>query len=185
MILACQLTQKNNWTVIIDEAYHQFSETDYSSVIKEFPNVICLRTLSKAFGLAGVRLGYALGDPETIKHVQKAIPPFSVSVVQLATAEVVLRDGRQVVEDYIQEVKRERERIFTELDAAGIAYHVSSTNFFLLPCKDPEQLYNAVLADGLLIRRQDHLVEGCLRISIGKPEENTEMLSIIKQHYVH
>lgn len=180
-----EAAQKNSWTVIIDEAYHQFSETDYSKVIKDFPNVICLRTLSKAFGLAGVRLGYALGNPDMIQHVQKAVPPFSVSVVQLATAEVVLREGKQVVEDYIQEVKRERARIFTELDAANITYHSSSTNFFLLPCKDPASLYEAVLVDGLLIRRQDHLVDSCLRISIGKPEENTEMLSIIQKHYQH
>ncbi len=178
-----KVAQQNDWTVIIDEAYHQFSDTDYSKLIKDFPNMICLRTLSKAFGLAGVRLGYALGNPDYIKHVQKAIPPFSVSVVQLAIAEVVLGDGRQVVEDYIQEVRSERERIFAALDAANIAYHPSATNFFLLPCKDPEKLYNAVLADGLLIRRQDHLVESCLRISIGKPEENTEMLKIILKHY--
>lgn len=178
-----QAAQKNSWTVIIDEAYHQFSETDYSTVIKDFPNVICLRTLSKAFGLAGVRLGYALGNPEMIANVQKAIPPFSVSVLQLATAEVMLSEGKQVVENYIQEVKTERARIFAELATAGIAYHKSSTNFFLLPCNDPATLYNAVLADGLLIRRQDHLVEGCLRISIGKPEENTDMLTILKKHY--
>jgi len=93
--------------------------------------------------------------------------------------------SKEVVEDYIQEVKRERARIFTELDAANISYHNSSTNFFLLPCKNPASLYEAVLADGLLIRRQDHLVDSCLRISIGKPEENTEMLSIIKKHYQH
>ena len=178
-----KLAQKNDWTVIIDEAYHQFSDTDYSLLVKDFPNLICLRTLSKAFGLAGVRLGYALGNPDYIKHVQKAIPPFSVSIVQLAIAEVVLLEGRQVVENYIQEVRSERARIFAALDAEDIAYHQSATNFFLLPCSDPERLYKAVLADGLLIRRQDHLVEGCLRISIGKPEENTEMLAILKKHY--
>lgn len=180
-----QTAQRNNWTVIIDEAYHQFSDTDYSKLIADFPSIICLRTLSKAFGLAGVRLGYALGNPDMIQHVQKAIPPFSVSVLQLATADVVLTEGRQVVEDYIQEVKSERQRIFAALDAADIRYHSSSTNFFLLPCKDPATLYEAVLADGLLIRRQDHLVEGCLRISIGKPEENTQMLSIIQKYYQH
>ena len=82
--------QANNWTVVIDEAYYQFSETDFSVLAKKYKNVAVLRTFSKAFGLAGVRLGYTLGYPEIILELRKAIPPFVVSAVQLLIIETVL-----------------------------------------------------------------------------------------------
>ncbi len=174
--------QANNWTVVIDEAYYQFSGTDFSFLAKQYKNVAVLRTFSKAFGLAGIRLGYALGNPKVILELRKAIPPFVVSAVQLSIIETVLEaleNGSGFVKDYLVEVKRERQHIFTALDKLKLKYYPSVTNFFLLKVRSPVKTQEALLKEGILVRRQDHLVEGCLRVSIGTPPENVFFLETL------
>lgn len=184
MIEIALAARANDWTVVIDEAYYQFSETDFSSLVKDYQHVAVLRTFSKAFGLAGVRLGYALGNPKLILELRKTIPPFVISAIQLATVETVLeaiKEGYNFVDNYLIEVKQERERIFKALDELKIDYYPSVTNFFLLKVQNPADTHEAFLRQGILVRRQDHLITGCLRVSIGTPVENNAFLVAVSQ----
>lgn len=174
---------KHNWLFVLDEAYHQFSKTDYRHLVRRYDHVASLRTFSKAFGLGGVRLGYALMQPALAEHIQKLILPFSVSALQAAIAEVIL-DHPEVVQSRIEESLNERQRVMKALAAIkGLSILPSSTNFFLMRVRNPDNVYKKLLEAGIVIRRQDHLpmLEGCLRISIGTPQENTQFLDIISK----
>ena len=171
-----------NWLMVIDEAYHEFSDSDYSFLIDEFEHVVSLRTLSKAFGLAGVRLGYGLMNAKLAKQIQKLIIPFSISIFQKIVAEVIL-DNSSYLDARIAELKAEHKRVFSALlKMQNISPFPSKTNFILFKVSDAEKFYNDLLAQGVLIRRQDHLfnLENCLRVNIGTINENDKFLAAIR-----
>ena len=170
-----------NWTVVLDEAYCQFSGTDLSHFAQTYPHVACLRTLSKAFGMGGVRLGFALAQPELAEQLQKVMMPFSVSSLQLAVGLTVL-EHPDFVAERVAETLRERETLARGLRALGIEVFPSKTNFLLFRVADASLFYDALLARGVLIRRQDHLhgLEGCLRVSVGTPQENKVFLEAVR-----
>jgi histidinol-phosphate aminotransferase len=172
---------KHNWLLVLDEAYHQYSNTDYVDLVRRFDHVASLRTFSKAFGLGGVRLGYALMQPSLAEHIQKLILPFSVSALQTSIAEIVL-ENPEWVKKRIEETLAERARVMQMLATVkGLEILPSQTNFFLMRVKNPDEVYQKLLNAGIVIRRQDHLpmLEGCLRVSIGTPFENNAFLDII------
>ena len=174
---------KDNWLFVLDEAYHQFSETDYRYLVKRYDHVASLRTFSKAFGLGGVRLGYALMQPNLAEHIQKLILPFSVSALQTTIADVML-DHTDLIKERIEETLNERERVMQTLaHVKGLEVLPSQTNFFLMRVKNPDSIYQKLLEAGIVIRRQDHLpiLQGCLRVSIGTPYENNQFLDIISK----
>lgn len=172
---------KGKWLMVIDEAYHQFSGTDYAFLAKDYAHVLCLRTFSKAFGLGGVRLGYSLSTKDLAKEVQKTVLPFSISALQLTIGQFVL-EHPELIQETIRCTLAERERLSIALKAlTGITVYPSTTNFILIRVANPEALYHALLERSICIRRQDHLaqLEGCLRISVGKPEENDALLQAL------
>ena len=169
---------KDAWLMVIDEAYYQFANTNYLELVSRFNHVVCLRTFSKAFGLGGVRLGYALMQASLAENVQKLILPFSVSALQQSVGMTVL-EHTELVQERTQEVLEERSRVVNELSRLPtLTVYPSETNFILFRVPDAESFYEGLLDKGVLIRRQDHLygLEGCLRVSIGKPDENTAFL---------
>ena len=171
-----QLAQASaqNWLMVVDEAYYQFSGTDALGLVKRHSHVASIRTFSKAFGLGGVRLGFGLMQPRLAEQLQKTVMPFSVSALQLETAKVVL-DAPDFVESRVQEALREREKLFRALERLpNVTPFPSSTNFILFKVPDASAFYEQLLARGILIRRQDHLpgLTGCLRVSVGTPQEN-------------
>lgn len=173
---------KNNWLMVIDEAYHQFSGTDYSFLIKDFPQLICLRTFSKAFALGGVRLGFGLMQPALAEQIQKTLLPFSISSLQLAIAEFIL-ERPELSQRNLELILLERERMAKELKSfSNLTLYPSKANFFLFRVANAEALYNGMLKHDICIRRQDHLplLEGCLRVSVGKAEENDAFLSALR-----
>lgn len=166
-----------NWTVVLDEAYCQFSGTDLSHFVRTYPHVACLRTLSKAFGMGGVRLGFALAQPTLAEQLQKVMIPFSVSSLQVAVGLTVL-EHPDYVEARVAETLRERKKLASGLRALGLQVFPSATNFLLFRAADAPSFYEALLERGVLIRRQDHLrgLHGCLRVSVGTPQENEAFL---------
>jgi histidinol-phosphate aminotransferase len=177
-----------NWLFVIDEAYHQFSKTDFSYLVKCYSHVVSLRTFSKAFGLGGVRLGYALMQSELAVQIQKLIMPFSISGLQLEIAKVVLEEvldkKNNFVQERIEETLRERARVIDEItQLPDVHVFPTETNFFLMRVPNAETFYKGLLQGGIIIRRQDHLpgLKNCVRVSIGTPEENTAFLQTAKQ----
>ena len=171
-----------NWTVVLDEAYCQFSNTDLSHFAQTYSHVACLRTLSKAFGMGGVRLGFALAQPELAEQLQKVMMPFSISSLQLAVGLTVL-EHPDFVAKRVAETLQEREKLARGLQALAIEVFPSETNFLLFRVADASLFYEALLARGVLIRRQDHLrgLSGCLRVSVGTPEENQVFLKVVRE----
>lgn len=168
-----------DWTVVLDEAYHQFSDTVLLPLVRARPNVASLRTFSKAFGLGGVRLGYALTSAELAQNLRKLLLPFSVSALQLAVGLTVLEQP-DFVRRRAEEAQRERERLLRGLEELpGIQAFPSQTNFVLFRVGDAEGFFTALLRVGVLVRRQDHLpgLAGCLRVSVGTPDENGAFLA--------
>ncbi|BDP43118.1 histidinol-phosphate aminotransferase [Deinococcus aetherius] len=167
------------WVVVLDEAYHQFSGTDYRDLIRAGGNRIGLRTFSKAWGLAGVRLGYALSTPTLAAHVQKLVSAFNVGLLAQTALEVAL-EHPGYVEDRAREVVAERERVLAALGGHPVwRAHPSQANFFLLRTPDADAAYRHLLSHGIVVRRQDKLpgLQGCLRVSIGTPAENDVFLA--------
>lgn len=171
------------WLVVIDEAYRDFAGSD-ALPLAERPNVLSLRTFSKAFGLAGARIGYALMQPELAEQVQKTVLPFSVSALQTVIARFLL-DRPELVRERVAAAVAGRERL-----AAGLAAHPgvlevfpSVTNFVLFRVADAQATHRVLAERGVGVRRQDHLpgLAGCLRVSAGLPAENEAFLAALSE----
>jgi histidinol-phosphate aminotransferase len=172
----------SDWLVVLDEAYSQFCDSDLKHLALEYDNVVILRTFSKAWGLAGVRLGYMLSKPELAAQVQKMLLPFNVSILHLVTAEVIL-EHPELMHSRVDLVKLERERMFQALQQhpSWVAYK-SAANYILIRTPDAARVHQQLLMRGILVRRQDSYLglEGCIRVSIGTPAENDAFIAAAK-----
>ncbi|MBX3143755.1 MAG: histidinol-phosphate aminotransferase family protein [Trueperaceae bacterium] len=173
----------------IDEAYADFagrasglSSRTPDRLGTSLANVVTLRTFSKAFGLAGARIGYALTTPELAADIRKALPPFCVSAVQEAIVGTLL-DHEDVVEERIARIVSEREKLIARLRALNVEAFDSAANFVLFKVEDPAALHASLLKADIVVRRQDHLpgAEGCLRVSVGTPAENDEFIEALTE----
>lgn len=172
------LQASSGWLVVLDEAYCQFSETDCKSISRNYPNVVLLRTFSKAWGLAGVRLGYALTSEAIARHIKKMAPPFAVSVLQTVAVQVALENPAYMLAR-VQTIVRERERMYNALLAhPSWQVYRSAANFILIRTQDAAQAYGQLLSQGVLVRRQDklHGLAGCIRVTVGTSAENDAFL---------
>lgn len=165
---------QTGWLLVIDEAYHQFSGTDYSTLARTNPHVAILRTFSKAWGLGGIRAGYLLASSEVCSVVQKVLPPFGLPG---HTAQILLTvlESPEYVQGIVQTTLAERQKLFLDLQKhPSWKVYPSQTNFFLIRTPDAAAAYNLLLQQGILVRRQDHYLglEGCIRVSVGTPQEN-------------
>ena len=173
----------DSWLFVIDEAYHQFSGTDFSDLAQTYPHVVSLRTLSKAFGLGGVRLGYGIMQPQLAEQVQKVLMPFSISALQLAVGEVVLTHP-DYAETYIAEVETEREKLYRALQSLpNVTPYPSETNFILFQVPDAGAFFEGLLERDIVIRRQDHVpgLPNCLRVSVGTPAQNEAFVKAVTE----
>ncbi len=162
------------WLVVIDEAYHQFAGTSSATLARSCPNVLILRTFSKAWGLAGLRLGYALASDEVARHLRKLVPPFAISVMQQIAAEVALSNPGYMRER-VERTIRERERVARALRQHPTwEVYASAANFLLIRTPDAARASEQLLQAGVLVRRQDAYssLAGCIRVTVGTPEEN-------------
>ncbi len=167
----------DEWLVVIDEAYQQFAGTDLSDLARS-GNVVVLRTLSKAAGLAGLRLGYALSSADVGAQLQKIVIPFSVSSLQEQLA-LKLLARQDALNSNVEATIAERERLQAALaEVPGVRAWPSAANFILFRVADAARVHADLLEQGVLVRRQDHLpgLAGCLRVSVGLQAENTRFL---------
>lgn len=164
--------------LVLDEAYHQFSSSDYTALARQNPHVALLRTFSKAWGLGGIRAGYLLASQEVCTVVQNFIPPFGLPAHTSAILLSVL-ETPEYTQRIVQTLLAEREQMYAALQEHPTwKVYPSHTNFFLIRTPDAAAAYAGLLEQGILVRRQDHYLglEGCLRVSIGRPEENQRFL---------
>jgi histidinol-phosphate aminotransferase len=158
--------------IMVDEAYFGFSGITAIPLIKKYPNIVVTRTFSKAFGLAGLRLGYIVASVEHITEMRKVCGPYAVSSVAQAAGLAVLKDRRAMVA-YVREVM-DRAKPFVEqfFTANRIRFYDSSANFILFQPNNWKAVLDSLAEDGILVRAQDRPgTPGCLRLTIGTRKE--------------
>jgi len=167
--------------VVVDEAYYEYvTAPDYRSALRtalERDNVIVTRTFSKVYGLAGARVGYAVGDPDTLAALRRAQVPFSVnSLAQAAALSALAYDDR--LGERVRSNARLRSDLEAELGARGLEYVPSQTNFVLVrPTRDPAQLAEDLLLRGVIVRRMGPFI----RITVGTEAENLRLLKALDE----
>jgi histidinol-phosphate aminotransferase len=164
--------------VVIDEAYHAFARRTFMTRLAEFPNLILMRTLSK-LGLAGIRLGYAVGRPEWIREFDKVRSPYNVNTLTHVVAERILAH-HDVLDAQARSIVAERQRLDAELRKLPRAtVFPSDANFILVRVPDAAAVFEGMRRRGVLVKNLDTglpLLEGCVRLTIGTPQENARCL---------
>jgi histidinol-phosphate aminotransferase len=168
---------------VIDEAYIDF--TDNHSLIKlidKYSNLIVMQTFSKAMGLAAIRIGIAYTNPLIIGYFNKMKPPYNISSINQRTA---LKKLGKIGESRVQvaKIKKERERLSEELSRLSLTEKVypSDANFLLVKVKDADMIYKTLIDDGIVVRNRSSVVKNCLRITVGKRDENNKLLSALNK----
>lgn len=160
--------------LIIDETYYEFSKYTAVPLISEFPNIIIVRTLSKAFSLAGFRLGYIVGNNEVIEALSKAYTPFDIPIPSLA-AGIAALENRDYFAKIVDELISNRDYLLNGLRNLGIKAYNSLTNFILI--KDPRRIRELLLTYGIAIK---DLGNNYYRISVGSREECNKVLDVLR-----
>lgn len=175
---------QNKVFTAVDEAYIDFSDKeDFVSEALKSENLVVLRTMSK-IGLAGIRLGVLIANENVAKELDKGRPPFNITSPTQAIGKVVLTEGREEIKKQVQIIKNEREKMLNELNKIeGIKVFPSDANFILVRVKNGDLIHQKLIKEGILVRNMSHLpmMENCLRISIGKPEENKIFIETFKK----
>jgi histidinol-phosphate aminotransferase len=166
---------------VIDEAYHEFSRQTFVGSLGEFPNVLIARTLSKAFRLAAVRLGYAIAHPDVLRELARVRMPYAQSAFTQSAGLVALRNRAELLHT-VPKVIAERERLSDALRAANIEVFPSGANFVLLRWTKAQELLDALAERGIVIRDFRHLkgCADCLRVTVGTADENDELLDVVR-----
>ncbi|EME96569.1 histidinol-phosphate transaminase [Streptomyces mobaraensis NBRC 13819 = DSM 40847] len=165
--------------VVVDEAYGEFSHhPSLLPLLAGRPHLVVSRTMSKAFGAAGLRLGYLAADPAVVDAVQLVRLPYHLSSVTQATALAALEHTDTLL-GYVERLKSERDRLVTELRAMGCEVTASDANFVQFGVfEDAHAAWQAILDRGVLVR--DNGVPGRLRVTAGTPEENDAFLDAVR-----
>lgn len=179
-----RLAENFNGIVVVDEAYGDFSEKEsLLSEIGRLRNLIVLRTFSKAWGMAGMRCGMAFAAPEVIAFFDRVKYPYNMSSI---IQEELLRRLDNDPESQIAEIKRERLMLAEKLPEAACVREVypSDANFLLVKVDNADAVYNYLIDNGVIVRNRSRmpLCAGCLRITVGTPDENQRTLRLLTEY---
>lgn len=172
--------------VIVDEAYSDFAQQkSLRAELAKYPNLIILNTMSKAWALAGIRLGMAFAAPEIIAIYNKVKYPYNVNMLTQQQALEALKDPYEV-DKWVKTLLTERTRLmqaFQELPVCEQVYKTDA-NFFLAKMTDAQQIYDYLVDKGIIVRNRTRvqLCGNCLRITIGMKSENNELLAALRQY---
>lgn len=178
-----QVCERAPGLVVADQAYVEFGGDCVAPLLKDYPNLVMLRTFSKAGTLAGLRVGYCAASPDIAEQVAKAKLPYNLNFFSMAVAGMVVRNWARF-EPVIQRIREERERVYTALQSMeGVRVYPSAANFLLFETdRPPAEVFRGVYDRGVLIRDVSRypLLRKALRVSIGTPEENDAFLSALR-----
>jgi len=171
--------------VIVDEAYAPFTDASFLAALPEFPNLLVMRTVSK-MGLAGLRLGYIAGEQTIIEQLDKVRLPYNINTLSQVSADFALTH-KALFDRQTREIRRQRSWLSEQLHALpGITAYPSEANFILFRCQEnrAESIFQGLKKQGILIRNlhpQGGLLQHCLRVTVGKPEENQAFVQALKK----
>jgi len=166
--------------VVLDEAYYEYVEEktyfESSRLLERYPNLVILRTFSKAYGLAGLRIGYGMAHPELADVIQRSRQPFNVNSLALAAAQAALQDTAHL-EKVVGLNRAMRAKIQGGLKEMGIAAPPSQTNFVYFQVPNAPMIYEKLLRQGVIVRP---FAPDALRVTTGTEEETGRFLSALK-----
>ncbi|NBC26014.1 MAG: histidinol-phosphate transaminase [Bacteroidetes bacterium] len=170
--------------VVVDEAYIDFSRQEsMAAMVQQYPNLVVLQTFSKAFGLAGIRLGVAISNPDIINYMMRVKAPYNINKL---TADTALKafDNLELLKFNINKIREERQYVAEQLGHSEAVEKVypSNANFLLFKIRHAKEVYNNLATLGVIVRyrgNEPHC-EDCLRVTIGMPDENVKFLKALK-----
>ena len=177
------ILENSECAVVVDEAYFEFSGNSLSNLITKYDNLIIIRTFSKAFSLAGVRVGYIIASENMVEALHKVRPPNSLSTLSLSLAKMALGDI-DLMKSWVRDILKEKDRCLNIIRCTdGLETHVTETNFLLIKFNDadPSEIYKKLLEKGLVLRNMTGVpgLEKYLRFSIGLKRDNDSVLDLI------
>ncbi|MBE6186974.1 MAG: histidinol-phosphate transaminase [Rikenellaceae bacterium] len=170
--------------VVVDEAYIDFAEAaSLKSEIAQRPNVIVLQTMSKAWAMAGLRVGLALADKRVVELMSQVKYPYNINVATMSIVSGLLAKG---IDTEVVEIKAQRAVLAEALKGMKMVQRVypSDANFVLARFDDADAVYDFLIADGIIVRNRNRVkgCEGCLRLTVGLPEENEKLIKSLKRY---
>jgi histidinol-phosphate aminotransferase len=177
------LADEASGVLLIDEAYVDFAEDNCAALVKDFDNVIILRSMSKGYSLAGLRFGYAIAQPDLIAGLIKVKDSYNVDAVAIAAATAAILD-RDYFQKTVEKVKAERTRLTGQLRNLGFDVPDSSSNFILAECKSSKaaEVYEKLIQRNIFVRYFAYPeLKDKLRIAVGTAEQNDTLLSALKK----
>ena len=175
------IIKSSSGLVVMDEAYSEFSNKSFLSLINEYDNLVILRTFSKAYGLAGCRIGYMIASKNVVEQVNKVKLPFNLNSISQRIGIIALKHKKKCNEA-IKTILSERTRLLREMQKNSMLYTFpTEANFILFrPKISSETIFKKLLTNGILIRNvaDNRLLKNCLRVTVGKPSENNTFLRV-------
>ena len=170
--------------VVVDEAYIDFAEAEsLKSEIALRPNLIVLQTMSKAWAMAGLRVGLALADSRVIELMSQVKYPYNINVATMSIVSGLLAKG---IDAEVVAIKAQRALLAEALEGMSMVQRVypSDANFLLVKVDDADAVYDFLIADGIIVRNRNRVkgCEGCLRMTVGLPEENEKLIKSLKRY---
>ncbi len=176
-----EIARKKSAIVVIDEAYQPFSsKRGLLLFVKDFENLIILRTLSK-IGLAGLRVGYLIGNEKILQEINKVRLPYNLDSLSQYLAEHALKNFYSNIRGFIKKTVKERQRLYRELSRINkLKVYPSEANFILFKVKESKKICNALSKKGILIRDLSPALKDSLRVTVGTKQENDKFLRELK-----
>jgi histidinol-phosphate aminotransferase len=171
--------------VLVDEAYGEYADYSVAQLISKYENLVVLRTFSKAFGMAGLRLGYAVANQLLARAINKIPAPYAVNTITLTMGRKLL-ENVGLMKEAVAALKAERGKLVNSLnEIQGVEAFDSQANFVLFNVNKPYQgVYESMLKRGLIIKKLGRLLvyENCLRATVGLPEMNAKLLNALQDY---
>jgi histidinol-phosphate aminotransferase len=168
--------------VVIDEAYIDFTDRlSFINLLDKYRNLIIMQTFSKAMGLAAIRVGMAFADPAIVKYFNKMKPPYNISTINQKTALKKLEKNGES-KSQVEKIITERKRLVEKLSGLKVTEYIypSDANFLLVRVSNADFIYNKLVDSGIIVRNRNSIVRNCLRITVGKREENNRLINALK-----
>lgn len=174
-----QIAQAVRCPIMVDEAYGEFNDESAIDLIKEYDNILVLRTFSKAYGLAGLRIGYGIGSEKALYPIEISKPPYNVNTFTQIVAQTVIENAAPY-KTHVEDMKRARASIQKELQEMGLVVYPSDANFLLVEC-DKIDLDNYLKEKNIHIRAMQIRGKKMYRISVGTDKQNKLVLDNIRE----
>ena len=174
-----KIVKSTDALIALDEAYMEFGDESLIDEVMDYDNLLIVKTVSKAFSLAGIRMGYIVANEDIITSIEKVRAPYNLNSLSTYIATEALRQKERMF-DYVKNIKEEREKIYKALVDLGVKAYASGANFVFFK-SDIDDLQKKLVDKDVLIRKFSGKLDGYYRVSVGTKEQNEKFLKAFKE----